>query len=89
LNIKNKKPRITKSKVVIWLDEDLVVAGATDHVKRSLKERLFSRPWQPFKKNKTVTNMVPSHKIYWEGESLIMHPDKLLHLIGQSEQGVG
>lgn len=42
-------------------------------VKRSWKERLFERPWRPFKKFKTI--MIPSEKIYEVGGAFICHPE--------------
>ena len=43
-------------------------------VKKSLKERLFSWPWQPFKKEITIINTKPSKYIYKKDECLVMHP---------------
>ena len=53
-----------------WLEED-----ESHEVTRTWKERLFSRPWKPFKKTKTVIRKIPSKSIYKLNENtLAMHP---------------
>ena len=44
-------------------DLSLVVDGDPIEVRRTWKERLFSRPWRPFKRNKTVIPKVPSEEV--------------------------
>jgi sporulation protein YlmC with PRC-barrel domain len=44
----------------------------TKEVKRTWKERLFTVPWRPLKKTKTV--VVPSDKVYMMGDIVVCHP---------------
>lgn len=41
---------------------------------RSWKERLFTRPWRPFKRIKTIVPKVPSEEFYLTANGVIMHP---------------
>ena len=70
-------------------DLNMVVPGEPFEKKRTIKERLFSLPWRPFKRTKTITLMVPSREIiFWENH-LVMHPvvkDELLRSVAKSEQ---
>ena len=43
-------------------------------VKRTLKERLFTLPWRPFKKTKIVTTYPPLKSFYLMDTMLICHP---------------
>lgn len=43
--------------------------------KRTWSERLFSRPWKPLTKTKTVTPMIPRKGALKIGNKIIMHPD--------------
>lgn len=52
----------------------LTVPGEPCEVKRTLKERLFTKPWQPFKATKTITPQVPSKQIFRIENKLICHP---------------
>ena len=52
-------------------------------VKRTWKERFFTRPWRPFKKYREV--FYPSEEILTIGRTLIMHPmmkQKILREMG-------
>lgn len=46
----------------------------TEEVKRTIKERLFSLPWRPFKKTKTITVQVPQRGVFKTEFGLCMHP---------------
>ena len=60
--------------VRITEDINMVVPGEPYEKQRTLKERLFSLPWRPLKKTKTITPMVPSKEIIcWENQ-FVMHP---------------
>lgn len=48
---------------LIIADESLVVPGPPEIIKRTWKERLFSMPWKPLKKTKTVATWLPSPKV--------------------------
>ena len=43
-------------------------------VNRTWKERLFTLPWRPFKKTKTVTTFPPMKNFYLMGRTLFCHP---------------
>ena len=43
-------------------------------LKKSWKDRLFSWPWQPFKKEIVVTSTKPSKLVYKRDDCLVMHP---------------
>jgi hypothetical protein len=58
-------------------DINLVEPGESYEVPRMWKERLFTLPWRPFKKTRTVIPMVPSMTVYRYGDKLIMHPAML------------
>lgn len=53
---------------------NLFVAGNPYEVRRTWKERLFSKPWKPLRKTRTVVPMVPSREIYCTNDCIIMHP---------------
>lgn len=42
--------------------------------RRTWKERLFTLPWHPFKKIKTVTTYPPMKNFYMVGRMIICHP---------------
>jgi len=53
----------------------LTVAGAPYEVPRTWRERLFTRPWKPLNRTRTVVPQVPSRQIYTlTGGVLVMHP---------------
>ena len=54
--------------------EYLVVADGTRTVRRTWGERLFSRPWRPFKATKEETVYRPDDSIYRVGQMLVCHP---------------
>lgn len=53
-------------------------AGEPYEVRRTWKERLFTRPWRPFKATKMIVPQVPQKEILvWRGAgglAMIMHP---------------
>ena len=54
----------------------LVVDGDPVEVLRTWKERLFSRPWRPFKATKTVIPKVPMPPVYLTGDGTVYaHPE--------------
>jgi len=42
--------------------------------KRSWKERLFTRPWQPFKSTKMITEQIPSDEVLLFDGKIVIHP---------------
>lgn len=53
----------------------LVQPGESYQEKRTWKERLFTKPWTPQKKFKTVTPMIPMKDIFRLPDgTLVMHP---------------
>lgn len=54
----------------------LVVDGDPVEVPRTWRERLFSRPWRPFKATKTVIPKVPMPSVYLTGDGTVYaHPE--------------
>lgn len=66
----------------------LTVPGQSEQVKRTLKERLFSRPWRPFKKYIKVTPMIPDPNYYLDkiNNTIIAHPDTARKLMNAIEE---
>ena len=53
----------------------MVEDGDPYEKRRTWKERLFSMPWKPFKKTKTVIPKVPMRKVFrMKDNTIIMHP---------------
>lgn len=67
-------------------DPNMVVPGSYSVVHRSWRERLFSRPWQPFKRTRGVTHFIPDPNVIIRKDTMIMHPDILRRLIDQLEE---
>ena len=61
----------------ITTDINMVEDGTPYHVRRTWRERLLSRPWQPFRATRTVVPKVPSRQILHFGNRLVMHPAML------------
>jgi len=55
-------------------------------VKRIFKERWFTRPWHPFKKNKTIIEHVPMNTMYIHHNTVYMHPEIMKKLIRDGEK---
>ena len=56
--------------------EYLTEAGTPVEVVRSWRERLFSRPWRPFQRTRTVVPQVPSRQVFRiNSNTLVMHPE--------------
>jgi hypothetical protein len=54
-------------------------------VKRTWKERLFTRPWRPFRKTKVI--QVPNPDLIKTSVGLIGHPDTVAKLRKMLEKG--
>ncbi len=56
--------------------DKFVLPDGEEKVKRSIKEMLFSIPWHPFTRFKTVCKYKPSNEIILNelSKTLIMHP---------------
>lgn len=66
----------------------LTEAGEPYQVPRSWKERLFSRPWQPLKRTRTVTPQVPMKGgVRFGNGTILMHPETVRHIREQSWGG--
>lgn len=50
------------------------VTGSYEKI-RTWKERLFTRPWKPWKKYKTVITRKPSTMVYTYHNYMVMHPE--------------
>jgi len=69
-----------KSGFKVIEDINMTKEGEPYDVKRTLRERFFTRPFRPFVKTYSVTPMIPRTDILRMGNTLIMHPaqvDKL------------
>lgn len=55
-------------------DETMTMKGEPYEEPIPLMRRLFSRPWRPFKKTKTIYPTVPSDKIIMMNGKIVMHP---------------
>ena len=61
----------------------LTEAGEPYQVRRSWKERLFSRPWKPLQRTRMVVPQVPMKGGYRLGnDTIVMHPDMIRQLRG-------
>lgn len=59
----------------------LTEAGEPYDVRRSLRERLFSRPWHPLQRTRTITPQVPMKGGYRLGhDTVVMHPETFRQL---------
>ena len=52
----------------------LTVSGEPETVSRPWTERLFTRPWRPWRATKTVVPQVPDPGAYRDGRMIYMHP---------------
>jgi len=48
---------------------------------RSWRERLFSRPWQPFRRTKIETIQVPNPDLFIAGTRIVGHPATIQRLM--------
>ncbi len=61
----------------LYLEQD----GEPVTVRRSWKERLFSRPWKPFQRMRTVIPRVPYRGVVkLNANTLVMHPAMVAEL---------
>lgn len=58
----------------------MTMAGTPYKVQRTLKERLFSNPWRPLKKTRTVVPQIPSREVLKFEDTLVMHPSMAIKL---------
>jgi len=66
-------PEINAGKIIesVAMTQD----GPPHEIERSWRERLFTRPWRPFKKTRTVIMRVPrDDALVMDDGSLVMHP---------------
>ena len=53
----------------------LTIDGEPYEEERSWGERLFTRPWRPFRKTNTVIPQIPDNNVYmYKKDKLFMHP---------------
>lgn len=55
-------------------DPNLLMDGEPISVKRTIFERIFTRPWRPFNKYRIEVPRVPSTEIYYTNEYIMCHP---------------
>lgn len=66
--------------------EYLTEPGEPIEVRRSWRERLFSRPWQPRKRTRTVIPQVPSRQAsIMPNGTIVIHPAMLSALRSAAE----
>ena len=66
----------------------MVEDGEPYDVKRSWRERLFSRPWRPLRPTRMVVPKVPKREvIILPDGSLVMHPE-IAKMLRQQTKGV-
>ena len=56
------------------IESDQMVERKETEVLRTWKERLFSFPWKPLKKSKTVVTYIPKQEILQYGNMIVCHP---------------
>lgn len=65
----------------VYTNPHMVEEGELYEELRSWRERLFTRPWRPLKKTKTVIPMVPSKEVFcFPDGRTVMHPAMLEEL---------
>ena len=64
-----------------WMTEERETA-----VKRPWRERLFTLPWYPWQSRETMTETVPSTKIYRANNMLLCHPSMYYVVVGEVER---
>ena len=63
-------------------DPNMVCPGEPVQVRRSWRERLFSRPWRPLDATKTHVPMVPRKDFYvLMGKTIVAHPERARELL--------
>lgn len=61
----------------IITNDHLMVDGEPIQIRRSWRERLFSRPWRPWAAVRTFIPKIPSPQIFEWGDTLIMHSETM------------
>lgn len=77
------------SGITIKTNPNLVVPGETKAVKRTWRERLFSRPWRPLQTHNYIQTYDPDPNFYDIGGVMFCHPvllDKLVTAIEASKK---
>lgn len=65
----------------VWLTEP----GNPVEVQRTWRQRLFSRPWRPWKATFTMIPHVPMRGGYQMGDAIVMHPETVRKLKSATE----
>lgn len=85
-----ENPTVTLNGVEIILSPLLTEPGTPVQVQRSWAERLFTRPWRPFRAYNYWTPQVPRKTVYFAaGGKLIMHPALFDELKQQLDEDPG
>lgn len=56
------------------LSVDLVEDGEPYEIRRTWRERFFTRPWQPLKTTRTVVPKIPCKGALQLGNTIVIHP---------------
>lgn len=67
-------------------DVNLVEPGEPAVVRRSWRERLFSRPWRPWQPTKLVPTTKPRKDLLVVGNMVLVHPARLNDLMKAAEK---
>ena len=69
------KPQTYINGLRIIEDITMTVAGETEYHRRTMKERLFSWPWNPFKTHNIFIPQIPSTQVIMGDNFMVMHPE--------------
>jgi hypothetical protein len=69
-------------------DIRMTVAGEPYEVVRTWKERLFTKPWRPLKKTRTVVPQVPSREVIRFQNKMVCHPEVAKELRRQIQAAI-
>lgn len=66
--------------------EAMTVDGEPYQARRPWRERLFTRPWRPWRATKTACPQVPDPCALRCGHILYIHPEKIRELLGRIQE---
>lgn len=86
------KPQSYLNGFTVTYSEYLTKDGEPQEIKRTLKERWFTRPWNPLKKTRTVIPQVPRKEFVMFNNTICAHPalkDEIDAIINTSKKEAG
>ncbi len=76
--LKGKPPGMSRLALGLQIIENknMVIEDGTTIIKRSWRERIFSRPWRPLQRTREITRFVPDPDVYLirDRNIIIAHP---------------